>query len=143
MINETPPPPLPPSSSSVIPKVLVVWFGTSRHGMGRCGVASSFLLVVCMRVYYRLHYDIFTQHIITQNIECAHIRTHYTYATVNLGNSLGVLFRALHVLYRHPQTFTAFRQSFIHSFLTFGTDKILLLFCMRLVFPICFQFVVD
>lgn len=66
MINVLPPPPSP--VSPVIPKWLrfgLVWYGMAWH-------RACYYWNVCMRVYYRLHYDIssHTQHIITQNIEC-------------------------------------------------------------------------
>lgn len=56
MINETPPPPLP----SVIPKS-ACGFGSFRLGMAWHGAVRcrALPLDVCMRVYYRLHYDIF------------------------------------------------------------------------------------
>lgn len=124
MINETPPP------ASVIPKVLVVWYGMARCGVVRCGIELS---IRCECVFIIAYITISSHSTLSLKISSV-THTHITHATLNLG----VL-----CLARTLQRPKLLRLSFNLLFLLLTTTKFFSLFCMRLVFPICLLFVVD
>lgn len=114
---------------------------TARYSMACHENRSFFLVLDIMRVHYHLHYDIFTKHIITRNIECdKHTQNTYTWRNQLwwlFFLSLGMFWvaRTLQI-----QNFYGFRSVFFSYIFHTHSLSVSHFFC-SFVFPICLLYV--